>query len=116
MFCLKCGKEIDNSAMKCPYCNCPTENAGSIVDINAIDPTITSANNFGTASIVLGAIGIALSSLMGGWLWGGIGLVLALIGRNKNKFVKKTKIGMILSAIALGCSFISTLGYIFMFI
>lgn len=26
MFCSKCGKEIDNSAVVCPYCGCPTTN------------------------------------------------------------------------------------------
>ena len=111
MFCLKCGKEIDDSAMSCPYCNCPTENAGTSVNSDIIDPSAQSADNFGLTSIVLGAIGIAMAWLIAiiGWICGGAGLAVALVGRNKNPFSQKAKTGVILSAVALGCSFISSL-------
>ena len=111
MFCLKCGKEIDNNAMKCPYCGCPTENAGEIIDTTTIDPSIKSANSFGITSIILGSLGILWAWLFAifGWVFAGVGLSLALVGRNKNKFAKSCKIGLILSAVALGCSFISSL-------
>lgn len=29
MFCQKCGKEISNSAVVCPFCGCATENANA---------------------------------------------------------------------------------------
>ena len=111
MFCLKCGKMIDDNAMRCPYCDCPTENSGEAVDTNTIDPTVKSAKSFGIAAIILGALGIFWAWLLAilGWILGGVGLALALVGRNKNKYVKNCKIGIILSAIALGCSFISSL-------
>ena len=111
MFCLKCGKEIDNNAMRCPFCDCPTENAGEAIDTTTTDPSIKSAKSFGIAAIILGALGIIWAWLLAifGWILGGVGLALALVGRNKNKYVKNCKIGIILSAIALGCSFISSL-------
>lgn len=111
MFCLKCGKEIDDDAMRCPFCNCPTENAGEAIDTNVIDPTVKSANSLGITSIILGGLGILWAWLLAilGWILGGAGLAVSLIGRNKNKFVKTCKIGIIVSAIALGCSFISSL-------
>lgn len=111
MFCLKCGKEIDDGAMRCPYCDCPTENAGGAIDVHAVDPTIKSAKSFGITAIILGSLGILWAWLIAifGWILGGVGLALALVGRNKNKYVKVCKIGTILSAVALGCSFISSL-------
>ena len=111
MFCLKCGKEIDNNAMRCPYCDCPTENAAGGIETDMIDPSIKSANSLGITSIILGALGMLWAWLLAilGWILGGVGLALALVGRNKNKFAKKCKIGIILSAIALGFSFISSL-------
>ena len=111
MFCLKCGKEIDNNAMRCPYCGCPTENAGAPIEADIIDPAIKSANSLGITSIILGALGILWAWLIAlfGWILGGVGLALSLVGRNKSKCAKKCKIGTILSAIALGCSFINSL-------
>ena len=110
MFCLKCGKEIDNNAMRCPYCNCPTENAGEAIDTNTIDPSMKSAKSFGIAAIVLGGMGILWAWLIAifGWILGGVGLALALVGRNKNQFEKTCKIGLILSAITLGFSLINS--------
>ena len=111
MFCLKCGKEIDNNAMRCPYCNCPTENSGEAIDTTTLDPSIKSASSFGIIAIILGALGIIWAWLLAilGWILGGAGLAVALVGRNKNKFEKTCTKGLILSAIALGCSFISSL-------
>ena len=104
MFCLKCGKEIDNNAMRCPYCDCPTENTGVAIDTTTIDPTIKSAKSIGITAIIFGALGILAAVAAIGWIFSGIGLALALVGRNQNKFEKTCKIGLILSAIALGCS------------
>ena len=111
MFCLKCGKEIDDNAMRCPYCDCPTENAGEAIDTTTIDPSIKSAKSFGIAAIVLGAIGIIWAWLIAifGWVLGGVGLALALVGRNKNPLEKTCKAGLILSAITLGSSLINSI-------
>ena len=111
MFCLKCGKEIDDSAMRCPYCDCPIENAGEAVDVSTMDPTIKSANSLGIVGIILGALGIFWGLIIAllGWILGGVGLALSLVGRNKNKFVKSCKAGAIVSAIALGLSFVNSI-------
>ena len=111
MFCLKCGKEIDDNAMRCPYCNCPTENAGETIGEDVIDPTAKSAQTLGIVSIVLGGLGIVWAWFFAifGWGLGGVGLALALVGQNKNQYVKTCKIGIILSAVTLGCSLINSL-------
>lgn len=111
MFCLKCGKEIADDAMRCPFCDCPTENAGEMVDTTAIDPTVKTAKSFGITAIILGALGILWAWLLAifGWGLSGAGLVVGLVGRNKNKYVTSCKVGIILSSIGIACSFISSL-------
>lgn len=111
MFCLKCGKEIDDNAMVCPYCNCPTENAGATIDTSTIDPSIKSADSMGLISIVLGSIGILFAWLIAliGWILAGTGLALSLVGKNKNPNSSKCRVALILSIIALVCSFASSL-------
>ena len=111
MFCLKCGKEIDDNAMRCPYCNCPTENAGMAVDMDTIDPSLKSADSMGIVGIVLGGIGALFAWLLAiiGWIFSGVGLALSLVGSNKNKCSKKSKIGTIVSAVGLAFSFLSSL-------
>ena len=97
--------------MRCPYCDCPTENAGETIDTTTIDPSIQSAKSSGTTAIILGALGIFWAWFFAiiGWALGGAGLAVALKGRNKNKFEKTCQTGLIISAIALGCSFVSSL-------
>ena len=111
MYCLKCGKEIDSQAIRCPYCDSPTENAPQTYTPATFESTDKSANSFGIVSIVLGSLGIFWALLLAilGWIFGGVGLALALVGRNKNQSSKQSKVGIILSAIALGLSFISSM-------
>jgi uncharacterized membrane protein YvbJ len=111
MFCLKCGKEIDDNAMRCPYCNCPTENAGTTVDTSTIDPSLQSGENLGLVGIILGAIGAVFAWLIAiiGWICAGTGLALSVVGNNKNKSTKKCKIGIIVSAIGLVFSLASSI-------
>ncbi len=124
MYCLKCGKEIDDTAVKCPFCDCPTENAGEIVSVGDITAPTSCGKKFGIPSIILGASGAAfawifaivgvaayvgLVSILGGFLGaslGGAGLVLGLIGRRKERSSKVCLIGIILSSVALGLSLI----------
>ena len=111
MFCLKCGREIDDDAMKCPFCNCPTENSGIAVDSNVIDPTLTEGSGKGVAGIILGAVSMLFAWLFAliGWICAGVGLGLSITGLIKNKSNTKCKVGIILSSLGLVCSFISSL-------
>ncbi len=97
--------------MRCPFCGCPTENAGGEIDADIIAPSLKSADNRGIAGIVLGSIGIVFAWLLAliCWICGGTGLFLSLIGRNQNAMSKKCHIGIILSTIALVCSLISSI-------
>lgn len=124
MYCLKCGKEIDDDAVKCPYCDCLTENAEEGFNVGEVDTSTVSVKKFGIPSIVLGACGIAfgwmfaivgltaevaLMSILGGvWgsIFGGGSLALGLVGRRKDKTSKVCLIGIILSAVALFLSLI----------
>lgn len=111
MFCLKCGKEIDNSAMKCPYCDCPTENSGNLIVDTDVNTVKNSGESMGIIGIVVGACGIVFAWLFAliGWICGGAGLAVSLIGNHKEKGNQKCKIGTVVSAIALVCSFASSL-------
>ena len=118
MFCLKCGKEISNDAMQCPYCKCPTENAGSL-DISAVDPSLKTGNTLGIVSSVLGGVGILGGLLIAivGWILGIAGIILAVIGKSKNSTSKACRTGLTLSIITLVVSLInSVLGYILVLI
>lgn len=119
MYCLKCGKEIDDDAVKCPYCDCPTENAEESFSVGEVDTSTVSVKKFGISSIILGASGVAfawifmlvgfmaevaLVFVLGGFFGsipGGVGLALGFIGKRKDKTSKVCLIGIILSAVAL---------------
>ena len=110
MFCLKCGKEIDDNATHCPYCNCPTENAGEVVfeEAEVVEESPKKAGGLGVAGIILGACSLVFSWLIAiiGWMLSGAGLALSIVGLKKGD--NKAKVGIILSAIGIGCSFISS--------
>ena len=111
MFCLKCGQQIEDTAMTCPYCGCPTENSSDKIDTGVIDPSVKSAEGLGLAAIVIGAIGILMAWLIAllGYIFGGAGLALALVAKNKNPNCSKAKTGMILSIITLACAVINSI-------
>lgn len=111
MFCLKCGNQIDDNAMKCPFCNCPTENAGAPIESSVTDDSIKSANGLGTVSVALGIVGCIMAWLLAalGYIFGGAALALALIARNKNQCSQNAKRGLIISIAALACSLISSI-------
>ncbi|MBO4338571.1 MAG: zinc ribbon domain-containing protein [Clostridia bacterium] len=105
MFCSKCGNEIDNNAIICPFCGCETENyapSGQISDDVMKNDSISKAKTFGIISIILG------------FFLPMIGLIFGIIGKVKagsafldtnDEEVKKVKklntIGIII-AIAVG--------------
>lgn len=113
MYCLKCGKQIDDDALYCPYCNSPTENANTAIIKNtpsSVNSTSYSPSKlpkvFGIISIILGGLSLLwawIFVIIGYFLAGG-GVALSLIGLIKNKRIydsnDKTvtcEIGLILS-------------------
>lgn len=111
MFCLKCGQQIEDTAMACPYCGCPTENSSDKVDTGVIDPSVKSAEGLGLAAVVTGAIGILMAWLIAllGYIFGGVALALALVSKNHNPNCGKAKTGMILAIITLACSVVNSI-------
>ena len=64
-----------------------------------------------TVSIVLGGIGIVMAWLLAilGYLFGGAGLALAIVSKNKEPGDSKAKIGLFISIAALVCSLVSSI-------
>ena len=131
MFCLNCGKEIDNSAMKCPYCNSPTENAmnnsdnfGSLeIESSVPNTKNNSCLGAGIISIILGVMGFICSIIYAIRVFDNLdelllwfsdmtlilacpGLMLGLFCRSKNSSSKTGLAGIIFSSITLAILFI----------
>lgn len=90
MFCSKCGKEIEDQAIICPGCGCPTENYNKSV---AVTEQTTSSpdnkNNIASAATVARfsaeVKSIWVLSLIGLLLCLGIGIIFSLIALSKIK-------------------------------
>ena len=116
MVCFNCGNEINDNTTVCPFCGYSVENAGGVVETEAVDPSVKSAKIMGLIAIVLGSMGILGAWLLAiiGWIFGIVGLILAIVGKIKNKRSVVCVIGIVLSSVTLVCSFInSMLGMIF---
>ena len=111
MFCLKCGREIADDAVNCPYCGSATENATAPMNMGMVeDPSVKKAKTFGIIGVILGSLGVFWAWVIAifGWMLGGAGLALALIGFSKNKDSKICMTGVILSGITLVFSLINS--------
>ena len=111
MFCTKCGKEIDNDAVVCPYCNSATSEAATDVSTQQVVTPQPASNGMGIASIVLGALGIVFGLLIAllGYIFGGAGLALAITARNKNGASTLTTVGMVVSIFTLALSLVNSI-------
>lgn len=85
MFCSKCGNEINDEAVICPNCGCPTQNYNKpqepavqpnyapyyqpVYQQKPITELISSARSLGIISIIVG-----LFIPLVGWICGGIGI------------------------------------------
>ena len=87
MFCAKCGKELDNDAVVCPYCGVPTGNFR--LGTNGEDVNVPQTNGIAIAGFVCSFLVPVL-----GWVFGGIGLARA----NKRNGIGK---GFSIAAIAI---------------
>lgn len=117
MFCSKCGTEINNEAVICPNCGCPTSNFQKANEIsqqtieNNFSSVINSSRTFGIIGIILG-IFIPLA----GWICGGVGLGKSkeILNREPNNrealSAKSLNIGaIVVSTIVFVIAFVATL-------
>lgn len=115
MYCLKCGKEIEDSAMACPYCGSATENAPVSVVNNVIpdsdNEAVKSAENMANIGMIVGVVGAILAWIFAllGYVCGGVALGLAFVAKGKNSACPKIKNAMIAGGVALACSVISSI-------
>ena len=111
MYCLKCGQQIEDTAMNCPYCGCATENAG----VDSLDfvseENAKSAHTLSMVSIVLGGVGFVIAWLFAlfGYIFGGVALAIAFAAKGKNANEKKLDVAMTVSAITLVSSVLSSI-------
>lgn len=106
MYCLQCGKQIDDKALKCPFCDCPTENSEEkigVADVSTSKNSKKIADIFGIVGIVLGIIGLLLTLLAGGFgvAIGFYGLIAGIIGLVMNRKNRICAIATILSAVSI---------------
>ena len=104
MYCRNCGKELNDMAVICPGCGCPTQ--------SNVMPNMQTGQKKTQVSVILGIIGIVSS-----WFLAIVGHVTSIIGIVYGvKEYKETgkNLGLILSIIGEVCSVISSLlGVIF---
>lgn len=80
MFCSKCGSQINDEAVICPDCGCPTSNYSNSPQPNQITQHTSKAVNVqynNSSAKILGIIGILAGLLipLAGWICGGIGIL-----------------------------------------
>ena len=89
MFCSKCGKEIDNDAIVCMHCGCPTQNYNRAPQGKSWVVTLLLCIFFGGLGVhrfYTGHIGIGIAQLLtlgGCGIWAFIDLILILCGAYK---------------------------------
>ena len=108
MFCLQCGKEIENTSVQCPYCG---------AEVQRTTPTAQEkTGSQGVLAIVFGALGMLLAWVIAllGYACGAAGLSMGLMALKKKDKIKGV-IGIVLSSITFLFSVInSILGVILM--
>ncbi len=112
MYCLKCGKEIEDLAMSCPYCGSATENAPAPEVNNSFNnEAVKSAENMANIGMIIGIIGAILAWVFAllGYVCGGIALGLAFVAKGKDAACPKLKNAMIAGGVALACSVVSSI-------
>lgn len=111
MYCLKCGKEIEDLAMSCPYCGSPTENAPVPANFASDNEDKKSADNLANIGFIVGVVGAIVAWVFAllGYVGGGVALGMAFVSKGKDSTCPKIKKAMIAGGVALGCSVISSI-------
>ncbi len=81
MFCTKCGKEIHDEAVVCPFCGCATNNQMPMQSVQTA-PYMPYVDNSGAAPETSG---LATAALVFAFLMPIVGLILGIIGTVKYK-------------------------------
>lgn len=110
MYCLKCGKQVEDDVKACPFCGAPTENA-SQYEVDQMAKDNKTVEGLLTASMVLGIIGCVVAWLFAllGYMFGGASLAICLVSKSKDRNNPKNKKVLIISIAALVCSAISSI-------
>lgn len=95
MYCTKCGEEINDEAVICPKCGCPTLNYATAT----AETEKTATNGFAIAGFICSFISPIL-----GWIFGGMGLSKANKTNGKGKGLSVAAI--IISSVSFLISFI----------
>lgn len=69
-----------------------------------------SSNSMATASLVMGILALLGCCFCGGFLFGGLGILFALLSRTGEHMEGRARAGMILSIIALVCALLAIAG------
>lgn len=112
MYCLKCGKEIEDSAMNCPFCGSATENAGvPVMNVSSDNEAAKSAESMANIGFIVGIVGAILAWIFAllGYVCGGVALGLAFVAKGKDASCPKLKNAMIAGGVALACSVVSSI-------
>ena len=113
-FCEKCGKELLDDAVVCMGCGCSVPKTATPAPKNSAAPAekeSKTSSPVASAGVVIGIIGIIAAWLIAllGYMFGGAGLICAIVAKKKNPMDKKAKTALGLSLIALGCSIINSI-------
>ena len=126
MFCAKCGNQLDDQAVICPRCGCPTgnfnnynfqnhqtnntANVNNTVNMNNTAPvqTPTRTNVFGIISLILGILSMIFIWFTGyfGFLLSAGGIALGIVGITRKNTSRGMAItGLVLSAVSIAIFF-----------
>lgn len=110
MFCSKCGKQIDDNQTACPYCNFLTVNSMEEIESEDESTENRSGSTLGTVSIVLGSLALPSAMLLAilGYVFGGAGLAVGIVGLCKNKGSVSSIVGVTLCASSLCVALINS--------
>ena len=113
-FCEKCGKELMDDAVVCTGCGCAVSKSAAVKKTESAAPAENeskASSPAASAGVVIGIIGIVAAWLLAllGYMFGGAGLICAIVAKKKNPNDKKARTALGLSLIALGCSIINSI-------
>lgn len=109
MFCSNCGTQNTSSSF-CTNCGLQLQGIAAqpalAQSVNSAQPAVVQANTLSTLAIIFGSISFLLLPV----LFGGVGLVLAIVAKNKNEPKANTAITVSSLGLGLGIVFGAIVG------